>query len=268
MSLHGAPLMYVFFETSQLETERGFFEHAIGLPVLEIEPHLPHHRHGVVKYDAVNLILSLNWTSAGSFSTDTSDGLITVFGGNTRLANWRHHRVVSSVDAQDLVTDIHGHHFLFSSPLPGGEQAAWPSVQELRLMVTELSASVAFYRDTLGLEMLGRENKTARFATGSVTLALEEKSTAPDGRHARYDSYLIVFYTPQIEAARMALVERGLAFQGSRIAHSEIGATARFEDPSGHRICIYEPSKECLSWSSGAKVMEIMDRAVCDAQSK
>jgi hypothetical protein len=66
----------------------------------------------------------------------------------------------------------------------------------------------------------------------------------------------------------MALVERGLAFQGSRIAHSEIGATARFEDPSGHRICIYEPSKECLSWSSGAKVMEIMDRAVCDAQSK
>jgi hypothetical protein len=118
------------------------------------------------------------------------------------------------------------------------------------------------------LEMLEREDKTARFGTGTVTLALEEKSTAPDGRRARYDSYLIVFYTPQIEAARAALLERGLVFQGSRIAHSEIGATARFEDPSGHRICIYEPSKECLSWSSGPKVMEIMDRAVCDTQSK
>jgi catechol 2,3-dioxygenase-like lactoylglutathione lyase family enzyme len=268
VSLHGAPLMYVFFETSQLETERGFFERAIGLPVLEIEPHLPHHRHGVVKYDAGNLIVSLNWTSAGSFSTDTSDGLITVFGGNPRLANWRDHRSVKSVDGQGLVTDIHGHHFVFSSPLPGGEQAAWPAVQELRLMVTELAASVIFYRDTLGLEMLEQNDKTARFATGGVTLALEEKNTAPDGRRVRYDSYLIVFYTPQIEAARAALVERGLEFQGSRIAHSEIGATARFEDPSGHRICIYEPSAECLSWSSGLKVIEIMDRAICDTQLK
>jgi catechol 2,3-dioxygenase-like lactoylglutathione lyase family enzyme len=261
VSLQRAPLMYVFFETGRLLAERSFFEDAIGLPVLEVEPHLPHHRHGVVKYDAGNIILSLNWISSGDFPSRTSDGLITVFDGKPKLAEWRHHPCVASVDEKGLVTDIHGHHFIFVEHQENAGNAGLPSVPELWLMAADLRASIVFYRDILGLEMLGREGRTARFATNSVTLVLEEKATAPDGRPLRYDTYLLVFYTEQIDAARDALIDRGLAFKGSRVAQSEIGATARFEDPSGHRICIYEPSKECLGWSSGPKVVEIMERA-------
>lgn len=261
MSLRGAPFMYLFLETTSLQIERSFWEYAIGLPVLEIEPHLPHHRHGVVKYDAGDMILSLNWNSGAAFSADMSDGLITVCKGNPRVANWQDHSCVASISRQGLVTDIHGHHFIVSRER-GAVAGTRPSVQELRLMVVDLSASVIFYRDILDLEMLEQNDRTACFATGTIQLTLEEKKTAPDGRLPRYDNYLLVFYTPQIESIREALTARGVVFKGSRVAHSEIGDTARFEDPSGHRICIYEPSKECLSWKSGPKVMEIMDRAV------
>jgi catechol 2,3-dioxygenase-like lactoylglutathione lyase family enzyme len=266
MSLYRSPLMYVFFETYQLETERELFECSMGLPVLEIEPHLPHHRHGVVKYDAGNIILSLNWTSSDNFSADTSDGFLTVFDGNPGLDVPGPYPGVISTDGRGLVTDLHGHHFLFSSTTRGARDAAPPAVQELRLMVKDLSASIVFYRDILGMEMLEEKNTAARFAAGGVALVLEEKGTAPDGRRARHDTYLLVFYTPQIETVRRELIQRGLIFKGSHVGHSEIGATARFEDPSSHRICIYEPSQACLQWGSGRKVMEIMDRSACTSQ--
>ena len=263
MTLSHAPLMYVFFETYQLETEREFFECSIGLPVLEIESHLPHHRHGVVKYDAGKLILSLNWTSSENFSDETSDGLTTVFDRNPGVGTACPYPGTISIDDAGVVTDLHGHHFYFSRSAQG--KSGSPEVKELRLSVQNLQASVAFYRETLGLEMIDQRGRSARFAAGGVDLSLEERSTGPDGRRMRHDTYLLVFYTPQIEEVRASLMRRGLVFKGSHVAHSEIGATARFEDPSGHRICIYEPSQACLSWGSGRKVIEIMNLSHCDA---
>ena len=67
MSLRGCPLLYVFLESSELQVQRSFFEEGLGLELIEIEPHLPHHRHGVVKYDAGNLIVSLNEATNGVF---------------------------------------------------------------------------------------------------------------------------------------------------------------------------------------------------------
>ncbi len=257
MTLSHAPLMYIFFETYQLETEREFFENSIGLPVLEIESHLPHHRHGVVKYDAGKLILSLNWTSSDNFSDETSDGLTTVFDRNPGVDTPSPYPGAISIDDDGLVTDLHGHHFYFARSVQ--EKSSPPAVKELRLSVHNLKTSVAFYRDILGLELIDRRDGRTRFAAGGVDLSLEERSAAPDGRRMRHDTYLLVFYTPQIDEVRASLMERGLVFKGSHVAHSEIGATARFEDPSGHRICIYEPSQACLSWGSGPKVMEIMN---------
>lgn len=256
MTLSHAPLMYVFFETYQLETEREFFECSIGLPVLEIESHLPHHRHGVVKYDAGKIILSLNWTSSDNFSDETSDGMTTVFDRNPGVDTPGPYPGAISIDDAGLVTDLHGHHFYFSRSCHG--EPGPPSVQELRLCVHNLATSVSFYRDILGLELIDQRSGSVRFAAGGIDLSLYERSMGPDGRRMRYDTYLLVFYTPQIDEVRSSLMERGLVFKGSHIAHSEIGATARFEDPSGHRICIYEPSQACLSWGSGRKVTEIM----------
>jgi catechol 2,3-dioxygenase-like lactoylglutathione lyase family enzyme len=262
VSLRRSPLLYVFFETYQLTRQRELLESVIGLPVVEVEPHQPHHRHGVVKYDAGNLIISLNLSTASRFRKDGSDALATVF---TVDQAWplaerlRNETSLVAAHGGGLFTDLHGHHHIFRSG-PAGRigHLAWPAVDELQLTVGDLAASVSFYRDVLGLELLERAESRACFATGRVRLALEHGQVAVDGGRLRRNTYLLVFHTSDINRMCATLIQRGLTFKNRRVGFSEIGGTIRFEDPSGHRFCLYEPSAESLSWGSGGKVMEIV----------
>jgi catechol 2,3-dioxygenase-like lactoylglutathione lyase family enzyme len=232
MSLHGSALVYVFLETHRLAEQRAFLEQQVGLPVIEVDGNR-RNRHGVVKYDAGGVVLSLNLAPGRRFDRDTSDGLTMVFAGGHRLR-----------------TDLHGHHYL----LGDGRQA----VTQLRLRVADLPRSAAFYRDVLGLPEHRRTEDSVELSTGSVPIVLERHPLAPDGRPVRYDTYLLVFHTPDIHAARAALTARGLAFSGRNVGSAPIGSTARFTDPSGHRFCLYEPSKEVLAWPSGPKVRQLI----------
>jgi hypothetical protein len=78
MSLCGAPLLYVFYETASLERQRSFCEDILGLPVIENQFHPPHEFHGLVKYDGGQIILSLNLSKEAKFHRCASDGLTTV----------------------------------------------------------------------------------------------------------------------------------------------------------------------------------------------
>jgi catechol 2,3-dioxygenase-like lactoylglutathione lyase family enzyme len=254
MSLRRAPLLLVFYETSQIRSQRRLFESVIGVPVIEVEPHLPHHRHGVFKYDGGGVILSHNMSGPSRFRPAESDALVTVFGvpPGWPVAGVREFEGMTE-RADGLFTDAEGRHFRFV-PTPGLTRAV---VDELRLTVDDLEASVAFYRDHLDLELLERTEQTARFATGTVALGLAQDAGAPDGREPRRHSYLLVFHAAEIEKTRQALIGRGLEFKGPRVGFSEIGGTIRFDDPSGQRFCLYVPSEESLSWGSGPKVLEI-----------
>jgi predicted enzyme related to lactoylglutathione lyase len=254
MSLRTAPLLYVFYETSRIRQQRELFASVIGVPVIEVEPHLPHHRHGVFKYDGGGIILSHNMTGRSRFQPGESDALVTVFGvPPTWSFDWLRATGMTTERAGGLFTDDEGRHFAFTrSP-----SLTRTVVEELRLVVRELDTSVAFYRDVLDLELLERSDDEARFATASVPMRLVRGEASPDGARPRRNSYLIVFHAAEIEAARRSLVERGLQFKGPRVGFSEIGGTIRFDDPSGHRFCLYVPSKESLTWGSGPKVMEI-----------
>ena len=242
-SLRRAPLLYVFLDIAGLDAERELLEEFVGLPVIEVEAHLPHERHGVVKYDAGPLILSLNLSTPGKFRPDSSDALVTVLD-------------VAADSAPSTCTDPWGHHLLLR-PRDDDLPALPPRVTELRLAVDDLDASIEFYSERLGLELLDSAADTARFATGSAPLVLERRTTAVDGRRLDHRTVLIVFHASGIEGTREALIERGLAFDNRRVAYSRIGGTTRFTDPSGHRFCLYEPSPECLTWGSGPKVIEV-----------
>lgn len=232
MNLRRCPLLYVFLETHALAEQRVFLESLVGLPVIEVEANKSN-RHGVVKYDAGTLVLSLNLSPASRFGPDASDGLATVFAGG-----------------RTLHTDQHGHHYLL------GDRR--PSVGELRLRVDDLATCVGFYRDVLGLHPLDVAADSARFATGNVPIVLERQPLAADGRRIRHDTYLIVFHTADINGMRASLAASGLTFTSRNVGSKEIGYTIRFADPSGHRFCLYEPSEEVLTWSSGPKVREIL----------
>lgn len=254
MSLRTAPLLYVFYETSRLRQQRELFESVIGLPVVEIEPHLPHHRHGVFKYDAGGVILSHNLSGPSRFLAQDSDALVTVFGVPPA---WSFDRLLATgivrARPDGAFTDDEGRHFAF---VPSPEHAR-SVVRELRLVVPALDPAVAFYRDVLDLRLLERTAAGARFATGTVPLHLDLAPAAPDGRRPRHESYLLVFLAGDIQATRAALADRGLAFKAPRVGYSEIGGTIRFDDPAGHRYCLYTPSEESLTWGSGSKVLEI-----------
>jgi catechol 2,3-dioxygenase-like lactoylglutathione lyase family enzyme len=254
MSLRHSPLMYVFYEMRRLEPARELYETAIGLPVIETDPHLPHHHHGVIKYDAGDIILSFNLSGASRFDAGHSDGLVTVFNVGP---SWSAERLTTlTPHGEELYTDSQGHHYVFRRR-PAAAPSQGPTVEELRLTVRDLEASVAYYRDILGLELLSRTETSARFATGTVALSLERGEAAPDGRTLAFNTYLIVFYCRDIEETHGVMLKRGLEFKGNHVDYNEVGGTLRFDDPTGHRLCLYVPSEESLTWESGPKVAEI-----------
>jgi catechol 2,3-dioxygenase-like lactoylglutathione lyase family enzyme len=255
--------MYVFYEMSQLDASRELYESIIGLPVIEIEPHLPHHHHGVIKYDAGDIILSFNLSGPSRFDDENSDGLVTVFNVDPAwpAQRLRDAKTILTTQDEELYTDTQGHHYVFRKfPAESAAAAArlpGPTVEEIRLTVQDLDVSIAYYRDILGLELLSQTEKVARFATGTVTLALERGELAPDGKNLAYNTYLIVFYCPHIEEMYSIMLKRGLEFKSNRVDYNEVGGTVRFDDPSGHRFCLYVPSEVSLKWESGPKVTEI-----------
>jgi catechol 2,3-dioxygenase-like lactoylglutathione lyase family enzyme len=245
--LRDAALLYVFLETRDLDEQRAVLERGLGLPVIEVEPHLPHERHGVVKYDAGGLVLSLNISTPSRFADTGSDALALVFDGPPPDG-------VPGVTRRDLaegalLTDRHGHHYLFRSGRPAG-------VTEVRLAVPDLGAAAAFYGGVLGLASAPRRGGAA-FATATCDLVLEETAAAIDGRPPRRHNFLVVFHSAAVEDLKDELEARGVPFKGSRVGYSEIGGTIRFEDPAGHWLCLYQPSEECLRWGSGPKVCEL-----------
>ena len=250
MSLRHSPLLYVFFEVTQLERQRQLFESGFGLPIIEVEPHMPHHRHGVVKYDAGGIILSLNLTDSNRFERDATDALVTVLTMPRGMPNPGEDGFVSR-RAGELV-DAHGHHYECASGTGTGTAA---EVSALRLIVDDLAVATRFYREVLDLELRDEGAATSTFAAGGVDLILERRTSTRD-RQRRHDTYLIVFHTSDIVATQEQLADRGAPFKRTRPGYSEIGGSSRFEDPAGHHLCLYQPSEESLTWGSGPKVME------------
>lgn len=254
MSLATAKVLYVFLDTPSLRRKRRLLEGGLGLPVIENERHGPHHQHGIVKYDAGDVILSLNHTSRRRFAGGGSDGVRLVFTVGTDRPG---PALAAHLPAgTGELTDPDRHEYLLQ---PGGGDGGTPSLTELRLSVDRLADAVAFYRDALGLRVGEQSADGAVLTAGpGVRLVLRER---PGFRPRNPPGLLIVFHTPDVRATYQDLQRHGLSFR-SQVRFEEIGGTARFADPDGHRLCLYEPSPACLRWGSGPKVRAIVGEPV------
>ena len=254
--MHGladAPVMFVFLDISSLPRQRKLYENVLGLRVIENQFHPPHEHHGLVKYDAGGTILSINLFAERKFR-HMSDGLTLVC--RTRAEGLPERLAAFGTMTGPDFTDVDGHHYVLR-PTPPADPNLTTDILELRLAVDDLATSVPFYREVLGLRPASAAPNTVRLATGSVGIVLEQRRSAVDGRPIRHNASLIVFYTADVLAAERALTQRGLSFRSST-GFSDIGATARFTDPSGHIFCLYQPSAESLTWGSADKVLELM----------
>ena len=240
-SLADAPLMFVFIDISSLPHHRRFLEQTLRLRVIENQFHPPHEHHGLVKYDAGGTILSINLFAERKFRSEASDAVTLVCR-------------TSETELPETLTDVDGHHYELHRK-PPVDPALVTEIVAVRLVVTDLAESVRFYRDVLGLHPAGPEPEGYRFRTGSLDLVLCESTVDPE--LVRYNACLLVFYTADCEAAEQALIRRGLRFR-STTGVSDIGATTRFNDPSGHVFCLYQPSAESLQWGSAEKVLDLM----------
>ena len=257
-SLADAPLMFVFLDISSLPRHRRLYEDALGMRVIENQFHPPHEHHGLVKYDAGGTILSINLFAERKFRRGDADGVTLVC--RTTLDDLPGRLSTYGVASGSRFTDADGHHYLFRRVRPAGPTLA-TDIVELRLAVDDLSNSVLFYRDVLGLRIVGGGTGTCRFTTGSLDLVLYQRPRTAHGHPVRYNACLMVFYTPDVEASQLALKRRGLTFR-TRIGFSDIGGTVRFNDPSGHIFCLYQPSAESLTWGSADKVLDLMTGGV------
>ncbi len=109
----------------------------------------------------------------------------------------------------------------------------------IMLGVKNLDASVAFYRDLLGLPLAQQAGEFAFFTAGGVTLALGVPLSK--NSPAMVGATEVVFGVPGVRQAYEWLRARGIAFlQAPRVVNPPMWA-ANFTDPDGHRLSVYGP---------------------------
>lgn len=129
-------------------------------------------------------------------------------------------------------------------------------VVSLILYVDDLSRSCEFYERRLGLRMVDRDEESAVYAAGGITLTLNlagRYGVTLAGRND--DASDIVFMVDDFNTVHDALERRGVEFMRRRTY--DVGMVTDFYDPDGHRLMIYQPSEEALSWPSGQKLRDV-----------
>ena len=101
--------------------------------------------------------------------------------------------------------------------------------------VTDMDASIAFYRDTLGLLMVSRDY-VARFDLDGVPIELvplPPGSVVPGSGNAR-----LCFSVTGLQETLKQMRARGIAT--SEIKNKKDGKLAYFRDPDNNELCLWE----------------------------
>lgn len=108
----------------------------------------------------------------------------------------------------------------------------------IMLGTSDMEASVAFYKDILGLDFTGAHGPFAFFNGGGVTLALNPALGTPSDEKSSVE---VVFSVDHVKEAYDHLKERGVAFRiEPRNVAGPMWATD-FRDPDGHTLSIFGP---------------------------
>lgn len=108
------------------------------------------------------------------------------------------------------------------------------AVSLITVRVSDLDRALRFYRDQLGLTLRHVDGTFHEFDTGGAQLALDVGGEASTGCPVE-----IHLEVADIGASRADLERRGVAFTGPTEVYA-YGQFARFADPDGHRLVLYQ----------------------------
>jgi methylmalonyl-CoA/ethylmalonyl-CoA epimerase len=116
------------------------------------------------------------------------------------------------------------------------ERLGLSTIGQIALTVRDLDRAVGFYRDQLGIPHLFSASGMAFFDCGGVRLLLG----LPQGEAPGRPGAVVYFKVADIDAARRALGERGVAFESephlvARMPDHELWL-AVFRDPDGNPL--------------------------------
>jgi len=112
-------------------------------------------------------------------------------------------------------------------------------VSVVMLGVHDVTRSLAFYRDMLGLQVQREIPGFAFLNAGGVTLCLSEPAAKVRGQLAGAGE--IVFSVEDVTAAYQALQAKGVQFTHEPRNITPTARVANFDDPDGNHLSLYGP---------------------------
>jgi predicted enzyme related to lactoylglutathione lyase len=133
----------------------------------------------------------------------------------------------------------------------GASERMISGVDFISISTHDLDSSVAFYGSTLGLEVSVHlpDRHFAEFETGNLTINVMDFEKA--GLPHRQGQNAIALHVDDVQAARSALSELGVAFQGDTF-DSGVCHMAFFADPDGNALMLHHRYAPRVTGSEGA----------------
>jgi predicted enzyme related to lactoylglutathione lyase len=109
------------------------------------------------------------------------------------------------------------------------------SIATIWLPVTEMETAVAFYRDSLGLDVVEQDGDWSEVTAGDQRIGLNaNESPAGDG------GAVVAFKVGDIDSSVEELKGKGVEFSGE-ISEHPWGRIAPFKDPDGNDLQLFAP---------------------------
>jgi predicted enzyme related to lactoylglutathione lyase len=108
-------------------------------------------------------------------------------------------------------------------------------ISAIWLPVSDMDRAVAFYRDSLGLDVLEHDGDWSEVTAGDQRIGLNA-SESPAGEGGA----VIAFAVDDVQATVAELKDKGVHFSGELSKHPW-GQIAPFKDPDGNDLQVYAP---------------------------
>jgi predicted enzyme related to lactoylglutathione lyase len=122
------------------------------------------------------------------------------------------------------------------------DDAAYAAVMKISLIalgVSDLSKSVAFYRDKAGFDLQNQFESFAFFSAGPVMIMLNSGLRRPEGPLA--GAMEIVVAAESVTAAHLQLTERGCRFVNEPRDVTPGSWASTVSEPDGHWLTLFGP---------------------------